>query len=253
MNAVSFLYLLALATTSQALPNPTPAPTPASGFATHGLAIDGAMTTRSIAAGIKYANPPECMTIVVVNSHGDTITTALDTNPSAPTPVSGNTVPGTMTNGETASIAVPTNWIGNLAINDARWGLTGDDSLIEANFVVPYGESVAVGDIDVSYVDGFSVAIVCHCGGLDDTVVSGCNKNLFNLNTCPDDDGQNACVNPLRADQFATAPTDFFKPCAGAAYTFPSDSGANSFGTCQTGTYTCCVGAACAANPNQPA
>ncbi|KUL85351.1 hypothetical protein ZTR_07004 [Talaromyces verruculosus] len=250
MNALSAASLLALAATSLALPNPTPTPTT---VLTHGLAVDGAMSVHTVAAALDYANPPEYLTIAVVNSHGDTITTSLDTNPGAPTPVSGNQGAGTMTNGETASIAVPTNWIGNMAINDALWGITGDDSLIESNFVVPYGGSVAVADIDVSYVDGFSVAIVCHCGGLSDTAITGCNKNLFKLNTCPNNDGENACVNPLRSDLSATAPTNFFAPCEGAAYTFPNDSAANSFGTCQTGTYTCCVGAACAANPNQPA
>jgi hypothetical protein len=149
MNALSAVSLLAFAATSFALPNPTPTPTM---VLTHGLAVDGAMAVHTVAAALDYANPPEYLTIVVVNSHGDTITTSLDTNPGAPTPVSGNQGAGTMTNGETASIAVPTNWIGNMAINDALWGITGDDSLIESNFVVPYGGSVAVADIDVSYV-----------------------------------------------------------------------------------------------------
>ena len=149
MNALSAVSLLALAAISFALPNPTPTPTT---VLTHGLAVDGAMAVHTVAAALDYANPPEYLTIIVVNSHGDTITTSLDTNPGAPTPVSGNQGAGTMTNGETASIAVPTNWIGNMAINDALWGITGDDSLIESNFVVPYGGSVAVADIDVSYV-----------------------------------------------------------------------------------------------------
>lgn len=149
MNTISTVFLLALAATSFALPNPTPTPT---AFATHGLAVDGAMAVHTVAAALDYASPPEYMTIVFVNSHGDTITTSLDTNPNAPTPVSGATGAGTMTNGQTASIAVPTNWIGNMAINDALWEITGDDSLIEANFVIPYEGTVAVADIDVSYV-----------------------------------------------------------------------------------------------------
>lgn len=182
MNGFSTISLVALAATSFALPNAAPSPTIAQ---THGLAINGAMAMHTVAADVDFANPPEYMTIVVVNSHGDTITTSLDTNPGSPTPVSGGKGAGTMTNGQTASIAVPTNWIGNMAINDALWGITGDDTLIESNFVVPSGGDVAVGDIDVSYVDGFSVAIVCHCGGLSGPVVTGCNKNLFKLNSCP--------------------------------------------------------------------
>lgn len=52
----------------------------------------------------------------------------------------------------TAAFAVPTGWAGNVAIGDAVAAITGDDSLIEANFVVPPGYSVAVADVDVSFV-----------------------------------------------------------------------------------------------------
>jgi hypothetical protein len=48
--------------------------------------------------------------------------------------------------------------------------------------VVPNGYSVAVADVDISYVNGFSVPISCSCSG---TVVTGCTKNLFALNSCP--------------------------------------------------------------------
>ena len=57
-----------------------------------------------------------------------------------------------MSAGETAAFALPTGWAGNVAINDALWPITGDDSLIEASFVVADGYTVAVADVDVSYV-----------------------------------------------------------------------------------------------------
>lgn len=64
--------------------------------------------------------------------------------------------------GATAAFAVPTGWIGNVAINDAGWAITGDDSLIEANFVVPQGSSIAVADVYllcVSYELSFTFSI----------------------------------------------------------------------------------------------
>lgn len=59
-----------------------------------------------------------------------------------------------MAAGATAAFAVPTGWIGNVAINNAGQEITGDDTLIEANFVVPDsgGYKMAVADVDVSYV-----------------------------------------------------------------------------------------------------
>jgi hypothetical protein len=41
--------------------------------------------------------------------------------------------------------------------------------------------------------------------------------------------GQGSCKNPLRAVEAATAPTTFFSPCRGAAYTFVTDHGANRY------------------------
>lgn len=59
-----------------------------------------------------------------------------------------------MASGATSAFAVPTGWAGNVAINDAGSSITDDDSLIEANFIVPAsgGYTVAVADVDVSYV-----------------------------------------------------------------------------------------------------
>ncbi|KAK9420157.1 hypothetical protein SUNI508_06685 [Seiridium unicorne] len=208
------------------------------------------VTSTAAVHAININSPPQYLTITVVNKHGDAISTSHVHDPNAPAAVSGNVGPGTMANGATAAFAVPTGWIGNVAINDAAWALTGDDTLIEANFIIPSGYSVAVADVDVSYVNGFSVAITCSCSG---AVVAGCNKNLYNLNTCGHSDGQNACINPLRADSSATSAASFFTPCQHAAWTYVNDDAANSFGQCQSGEITCCVGAACTANPKQPA
>jgi hypothetical protein len=144
-NAFSAATLLALA--SNVLAGPFPAATPTT-FAV-GTAVGGAASIKTQEA-VLAVDPPEYLTIEIVNSHGDAITTSLSNAVSAP--VSGATGTGTMSKGETASVVFPTGWIGNFAINDALYEITGDDSLIEANFVVETGGTVATVDVDVSYV-----------------------------------------------------------------------------------------------------
>ncbi|KAH8127562.1 hypothetical protein ACSS6W_000123 [Trichoderma asperelloides] len=246
MARLTYISLLGLA--SSILAAPQPALTGTEGTIASTVRIAGPTAAPNI-HGLDIASPPQFLTITVVNSHGDAISTSHAHDPNGPSAVSGNVGPGTMAAGATAAFAVPTGWIGNVAINDAGWAITGDDSLIEANFVVPQGSSIAVADVDISYVNGFSVAIVCSCDG---QIVTGCNKNLFNLNSCGNNDGQNACVNPLRSDQGATSAAPFFAPCQHAAWTYVNDGAANSFGQCQSGQITCCVGAACPPNPRQP-
>ncbi|KAH8660397.1 hypothetical protein BX600DRAFT_488573 [Xylariales sp. PMI_506] len=207
-----------------------------------------AMVTDAPVIKPRLAAPPEYLTITFINSHGSPISTQHVHDPSAPAAVSGYVSPGTMANGATAAFAVPTGWIGNVAFADAAYEITGDDTLLEGNFIVPDGYDFAVADIDVSYVNGMTLAITCSCSG---TVVTGCNKNLWLLNTCGDEDGQGACVNPLRADEDATAAAPFFAPCEHAAWTYVNDDAANSFGQCQSGQVTCCVGASCPADPKQ--
>ena len=120
---------------------------------TLGTASGGALAIQTEAPAIvNIAAPPQYLTITVVNSHGDAISTSHVHAANGPSAVSGNVGPGTMAAGETAAFALPTGWSGNVAINDAGWSLTGDDSLIEASFIVPDGYSVAVADVDVSYV-----------------------------------------------------------------------------------------------------
>lgn len=80
------------------------------------------------------------------------LTSAATGDADAPAAVSGNVSPGTIAAGATAAFAVPTGWIGNVALADADYEITDDSSLIEGNFVVPSGYSVAVADVDVSYV-----------------------------------------------------------------------------------------------------
>lgn len=106
-------------------------------------------------------------------------------------------------------------------------------------------------DIDVSYVDGYSVPITCSVGG---TPVTGCNIDLWSVSgPCANSVGDNAvCLNP--AQGLPDGPVNgWFAPCAGAAYTFPNDNAAND-GNTGTGVVSCCIGTAaqgCAAPARQ--
>jgi hypothetical protein len=108
------------------------------------------VTPRPVARDI--ASPPQFVTISIINSHTNAISTAHAHDPNCPGAVQGNIGAGTIAKGSTASFAVPTGWVGNVALNDAAWPITGDDTLIEANFVVPDSYSIAIADVDVSYV-----------------------------------------------------------------------------------------------------
>ncbi|KAI1291671.1 hypothetical protein F5Y03DRAFT_403141 [Xylaria venustula] len=196
---------------------------------------------------------PEYLTIAIVNNQGGPISTSYASNVGGPTPIWGDNRPGTIPSGGAAAVVVPTGWAGSVAIFDApinrsRPAPATDSSLIEASFVVPDRYEMAVADIDVSYVNSFSNAITCACEGV---VVTGCNLRLWDLNACPNDNN-GACVNPFRPDLNATAAVPFFAPCQGAAYTFPHDDDANSWGQCQSGEITCCVGKGCPPNLKQP-
>lgn len=113
-------------------------------------------------------------------------------------------------------------------------------------------------DTSSPHSNGFSVPITCSCNA-DKAVLSGCSIDLWSTGTeCEGDsgtnNGQGACVNPLRPDnsEKLTA-TPFFAPCEGAAFTWPRDD-ANSEGKCQGAEVTCCIGSTgdgCPVNPKQ--
>lgn len=96
--------------------------------------------------------------------------------------------------------------------------------------------------------NGFTIAATCSCSG---QVVTGCNYDLWDMTPCPDNNDFGACRNPTRPSTTITNATAFFAPCSGMAYTYPIDDGANSFGACQSGIITCCIGSRCPPNPRQ--
>ena len=154
MHTTTLLTILALATTGLASPAPA-AVTGTEGIITStpvGGALAPNKTPPPADEQVALANPPQYMTISIVNMHGDAITTSHAHNSGTPGAVSGNVGPGVIPNGATAAFAVPTGWAGNVAINDGGYQITGDDTLIEGSFQVQGGSGPAVVDVDVSYV-----------------------------------------------------------------------------------------------------
>lgn len=178
------------------------------------------------------------LTINVVNSLGSPLSIFYGSNAGAPTPV-GNPGYGVLTSSTT--VLFPSGWAGRITI-----GKTYDPlgSKIEASYSPPY----YVADVDVSYVDGYSIPISCSCSGV---AVTGCNIPLFNDgHTCSNEGPGPICYNPEQG--IASGPAaPFFEPCQGAAYTYPDDNAANSYGQCSAGVIDCCVGSQCPAPARQ--
>ncbi len=108
------------------------------------------------------------LTINVVNSYGTPLSIFYGSNAGAPTPV-GN--PGYGVLSSSTRVLFPSNWAGRIVIGknyDPR------SSKIEASFSPPN----YVPDVDISYVDGYSVPISCSCSGV---AVSGCNIRMLSL------------------------------------------------------------------------
>ncbi|MCJ1283323.1 hypothetical protein MMC26_002651 [Xylographa opegraphella] len=189
-------------------------------------------------------NVPD-MTVRVMNSHSSAWSVFLGANAGGPTAI-GNPQPSIIQPAAATQYVFPPCWAGRISF--AHEDGQPDASKIEgSNFQSP--------DLDVSYVDGFTVPISCAAAGgpLDGQSFTGCNVDLFALHTCyhPNPDG--SCRNPMNLPppRDFGPPSPFFAPCAGAAYTFPGDNGANNG---DVGTYTmdCCVGRDCPPVPRQP-
>lgn len=181
----SNLLLSTLATLVAALPTDEAAAAATAATSISNTGVEGIVTTTLHPVPTPTVTPDTAddadaavrrLTITVVNKHGQAITTSHAHNSGSPTAVSGAVGHGTMAAAATAAFVVPVGWGGNVAVNDASFALTGADSLIEASF------TGGVADVDVSYVAGFSLPIVCRCAGQG--WLTGCNKDLWSLNTC---------------------------------------------------------------------
>lgn len=201
-------------------PSTTPTPTPNTGNGNGG------------------SGNPASFTIAITNSYGVPLSLALGSNDPGPTP-DGNPQPTVIDKASATTYTFPTGWAGRISIGKT---LCGSNTLIEGSFP---GDSW--NSLDISYVDGYSVPITCSVNG---NAVTGCNIDLFNQQgiTCasPVDNGA-ACHNTAGDNGPAV---QFFKACAGAAYTYPKDDTATN-GSLQGRQISCCIGTSCPKPQNQ--
>jgi len=191
------------------------------------VTVDGGAASPNTPTG----DPNSFMTISIDNAYGAHLSLSLGVDKGSAPPV-GNPSPTTIAPSSSTQYTFPTGWAGRILVGPS---LNPNGTKIEGSYTGPP-------DIDVSYVDGFSVPITCSSEG---TVVSGCNINLFDQESCENLAEGHVCLNPARflADG---PPTSFFAVCAGAAYTFPNDNVAN-VGSLGSNVVSCCIGTPCKA------
>ncbi|CAF9935979.1 MAG: hypothetical protein HETSPECPRED_009968 [Heterodermia speciosa] len=197
------------------------------------------ITAGPLVAGRSLDERAVPLTIGISNNYGAPMSIEFDHNAGGPEPIEGFLAPRQLGASSTTQFAFPTGWAGRINVGKT---LNSANSKIEASYV---GST----DVDVSYVDGYSVPITCSAQGV---AVAGCNIPLFNAgNTCDQVDNNGpVCINP-KANVPEGPATPFFAPCQGAAYTYPKDDDANlgGFGTL----IDCCVGQSCPAPARQQA
>ncbi len=178
------------------------------------------------------------MTIAITNKWPSPLSISYLNNEGSPSAIGA---PQGAPLGTKTTVVYPTGWAGRIYVGNT---INSADSKIE-------GSTTGANDIDISYVDGFSVPITCSAKG---TPVTGCNINLWAVSgLCVNGVGdENVCLNPMQG--VANGPADpWFLPCQGAAYTFPNDNVAND-GDTGTPNISCCIGTAaqgCAAPARQ--
>jgi len=120
--------------------------------------------------------------------------------------------------------------------------LNPDGSKIEGSYTGP-------SDIDVSYVNDYSVLITCFFEG---TAVFNCNVDLFKQSSisCNDQVDDSVCLNFAQNIANGLA-SPFFAVCARAVYIYSNDNDANVSNLKST-LVSCCVGASCQAPSRQP-
>jgi hypothetical protein len=178
------------------------------------------------------------MTIAITNLYGTQLSLSFGVNSGFPTPLC-NSQPTMLPDSSSTQYIYPTGWAGRVAIGP---NLSPYGSKIEGSYTGPP-------DIDVSYVDGYSVPITCSS---EEVAITGCNIDLFNQPgiTCNNKIDGPICLNPAQNVPDGPAPC-FFEACAGAAYTYPNDNKAN-VSNLRSNLVSCCIGISCIAPLRQP-
>ncbi|OTA91085.1 hypothetical protein M434DRAFT_33003 [Hypoxylon sp. CO27-5] len=189
-------------------------------------------------------------TVTLINSHTAGIVTMHGQGVGSPTAIRQENDALTISRSGTATFALPTGWTGRVALfEDGYSDILNRATLLEGSFINATLLGPAVIALDVSYVDAFTVPLVCEC---NNTIVFGCNLDLHNM--CPPNATMNAktCANPNRDFKVGVPPSNPFQDCQGLAYTFPQDDLATKYNiTGCSRQITCCIGTACRPHPGQ--
>ena len=177
------------------------------------------------------------MTISITNVYGNQMSLSFASNAGSPAPV-GNPSAITLPNESPTEYAFPTGWAGKIYVgpNTNPMG-----SKIEGSITGPP-------DIDISYVDNYTVPIICSSEG---KAVSNYNINLFDQPgiSCDNKVDGPVCLNPAQNVADKPAPP-FFSAYAGATYTYPNDNEAN-VSNLRSNSVSCCIGTSCLAPSRQ--
>ncbi len=177
------------------------------------------------------------MTIAITNTYGKYLSLSFASNAGGPSPV-GDPSATILPDNAFTQYTFPTGWAGRIYVGP---NLNPYGSKIEGSYTGPP-------DIDISYVDGYSVPITCSSEG---TAVSGCNIDLFKQPGIPCNSQVDGPVCLNSAQNIANGPAPlFFAACAGAAYTYPNDNDAN-VSNLKSKLVSCCVGTSCKAPSRQ--
>lgn len=184
--------------------------------------------STTIPASVTSAPPvgSGVMNIKIVNHWPEPLSISYSDNEGSPGAL-GSPVPGAL--GTSTNVIYPTGWAGRMYVGKT---VNSADSKIE-------GSTTGANDIDISYVDGYSVPITCSVAG---TPVTGCNIDLWSASgNCTNMVGnKDVCLNPMQG--VPDGPSHpWFLPCQGAAYVFPNDNVCCSRGTFSLLTY-CKIG-----------
>ena len=190
--------------------------------------------TETVTTAAAIDNSESDLTIAITNSYGTQLSLSFGQNSGGPTAI-GNPGPTALANAASTQYSFPTGWAGRVGIGP---NLNPNNSKIEGSYINGT-------DIDVSYVDGYSVPIICTAKG---NVVSGCNIELFEQQNiiCDTPVAGPVCLNSAIKIRDNGPPPIFFQACAGKAYTYSNDNMANNASIPST-LITCCIGKSCEA------
>ena len=176
-------------------------------------------------------NGADLLTISITNRYSIQVSLSFESNVNAPSPIDDPS-PTTLASAAATQFWFPRGWAGRINVGP---NLNVNGSKIE-------GSWVHLPDVDVSYVDGYSVPITCASDGES---ITGCNIDLFQQidNPCPVRVEGPVCLNPARVHDNGP-PHRFFQVCAGSAYTYPNDNNANKYGL-SSDLVICCIGTQC--------